>query len=42
MRENAEDWHKHLSILIVEISGLSVLYNDNPLLINLLSKLEGM
>ena len=42
MRENSEDWSSHLKLLLVEISGLTELYNNNPLYINLLSKLEGL
>lgn len=42
MRENGEDWHSHLTVLIVELSGLGEMYNNAPAYINLLSKLEGL
>lgn len=42
MRENNENWINHLSALLVEIGGFGELYNNTPLYINLLSKLEGL
>lgn len=41
MRENNEDWQSHLSIVIEEISGLHIIFDDLDFLI-LLSKLEGL
>lgn len=42
MRENGENWNSHLTALIVELSGFGEIYNNTPLYINLLSKLEGL
>lgn len=41
MRENEEDWRKHLRIVIIEITGLNEIFNQDTLL-ELLSKLEGL
>lgn len=41
MRENEEDWHKQLNTLIIEIAGLKEIF-DNPLFLQLLSKLKGL
>lgn len=40
MKENEEDWNKQLETLIVEITGLNLLYSEN--FIQLLSKLLGL
>lgn len=40
MKENEEDWEKQLETLILEITGLNVLYSDK--FIQLLSKLLGL
>lgn len=40
MRENKEDWEKQLESVIIEISGLNVLFNS--LLLQLICKLEGL
>lgn len=41
MRENNEDWQSHLRVVIEEISGLSIIFDELDFLI-LLSKLEGL
>lgn len=40
MKENEEDWEKQLETLIIEISGLNILYSQE--FIQLLSKLVGL
>lgn len=42
MRENNENWNNHLATLVVELSGLGEIYNNTPIYISLLSKLEGL
>ena len=42
MRENEEDWKKQLNTVILEISGLSEIFLNNPLFLQLLAKLEGI
>ena len=42
MRENNEDWHKQLETVINEIVGFSVIFNAEPLYLQLLNKLEGL
>lgn len=40
MKENDEDWQKQLQTLIIEISGLNIIFDS--LFLQLLSKLEGL
>lgn len=40
MKENEEDWEKQLETLIIEVSGLNILYSQE--FIQLLSKLVGL
>lgn len=42
MRENDEEWTKQLDTVILEISGLNEISIIDPLLLQLLSKLEGL
>ena len=42
MRENNENWKKQLSAVIIEIAGLGEIFSHNPILLQLLSKLEGL
>ena len=42
MRENNENWKKQLSVVIIEIAGLGEIFSHNPILLQLLSKLEGL
>ena len=42
MKENEEDWKKQLDTLIIEIAGLREILILNPILTQLLSKLEGL
>ena len=42
MRENGENWNSHLAALMVELIGLGEIYNNTPVFISLLSKLEGI
>lgn len=42
LKEEELDWNKYLNTVMVEISGLSELFNNQPQLISLLSKLEGL
>ena len=42
MRENNENWKKQLNTIIIEVTGLSVIFKDNVLFLQLLSKLEGL
>lgn len=42
MRENEENWQRQLNTVIIEIAGLGELFSDNPLFLQLLSKLEGL
>lgn len=42
MYENAEDWRKQLSTVLIEIRGLGEIFLDNSLFLQVLSKLEGI
>lgn len=42
MYENAEDWRKQLLTVLIEIRGLNEIFIDNPLFLQVLSKLEGL
>lgn len=42
MRENEEDWQKQLDTVIIEIVGLNEIFVQNPLFLQILSKLEGL
>ena len=42
MYENEEDWQKQLNTVILEIAGLNEIFVENPLFLQLLSKLEGL
>lgn len=42
MRENKEDWQRHLSVLIVEIIGLNEIVVIDSNLLELLEILEGL
>ncbi len=42
MRENNENWHKQLETVIIEVVGLNEIFLQNPQLLQLLSKLEGL
>lgn len=42
LREEDLDWQKYLNSVIVEVSGLYEIFNGQPRLFSLLSKLEGL
>lgn len=42
MREHKEDWNKQLETVIIEIAGLQEIFYQDPLFLQLLSKLEGI
>lgn len=42
MRENGEDWHKQLDTVILEITGINEIFMMDEILLQLLSKLEGL
>ena len=42
MREHNEDWSSHLKKVILELTGLSEIFNAQKQFIVLLSKLEGL
>lgn len=42
MRENEENWMEQLNSVLIEISGLGEIFNDNEKFLILLSKLEGL
>lgn len=42
MRENNEDWQKQLDTVILEITGINEIFMINAVLLQLLSKLEGL
>lgn len=42
MRENEEDWNKQLSTVILEITGINEIFMIDSVLLQLLSKLEGL
>lgn len=42
MRENEEDYNKQINTVIIDIAGLNEIFLENPLYLQLLSKLEGL
>ena len=42
MRENEEDWTKQLDTVILEITGINEILMIDSILLQLLSKLEGL
>lgn len=42
MRENKEDWEKQLDTVIIEIAGLNNIFIEEPIFLQLLTKLEGL
>ena len=42
MRENEEDWRKQLETVIIEITGMNTILVIDEILMQLLSKLEGL
>lgn len=42
LKEERLDWSKYLNTVIVEVSGLNELFDNQPQLISLLAKLEGL
>lgn len=42
MRENEEDWQKQLDTVILEIIGINEIFMIDAVLLQLLSKLEGL
>lgn len=42
MRENEEDWEKQLDTVTLELAGMNEILVINPILMSLLSKLEGL
>lgn len=42
MLEHKEDWQKQLETVILEISGLSAIFLQQPTFLQLLAKLEGL
>ena len=42
MRENEEDWEKQLNTVILEITGIHEIFMIDAVLLQLLSKLEGL
>ena len=42
MRENEEDWEKQLDTVILEITGINEIFMIDAVLLQLLSKLEGL
>ena len=42
LKEEHLDWSKYLNTVIVELSGLNELFDNQPQLISLLAKLEGL
>ena len=42
MREKEENWEKQLSSVLIELHGLSEMFDDQLKLLILLSKLEGL
>ena len=42
LKEEHLDWSKYLNTVIVEVSGLNELFDNQPQLISLLAKLEGL
>ena len=42
MKEKGEDWEKHLSTVIIEITGYNEIFYNEPIFLSLLAKLEGL
>ena len=42
MRENEENWRKQLDTVIIEITGMNIILVIDEVLMQLLSKLEGL
>lgn len=42
MKENNENWKKQLDTVLLEIIGLNAIFLEEPQLLQLLSKLEGL
>lgn len=42
MREEGKDWIKPLETLILELTGMSILFSDQKIYLSLLCKLEGL
>ena len=42
MREEEKDWEKPLCTLLLELVGMASLFRDQPTLLSLVSKLEGL
>ena len=42
LKEEKLEWDKYLNTILVELSGLNSLFPNQPLLLSLLSKLEGL
>lgn len=42
MYENAEDWRKQLTTVLIEIRGLNEIFINNPLFLQVLARLEGL
>ena len=42
MKENDENWKMHLNVVIEELIGLNIIFNNQLDLLILLSKLEGL
>lgn len=42
MRENEEDWQKQLDTVVIEITGINEIFVLDTILLQLLSKLEGL
>lgn len=42
MRENNEDWQKQLDTVVLEITGINEIFMIDAVLLQLLSKLEGL
>ena len=42
MRETEEDWRKQLDTVIIEITGMNIILVIDEVLMQLLSKLEGL
>lgn len=42
MKENEEDWQKQLDTVVIEITGINEIFVLDNILLQLLSKLEGL
>lgn len=42
MKENEEDWQKQLDTVVIEITGINEIFVLDSILLQLLSKLEGL